>query len=184
MNKTLLALIGIGGIGAILLLVLGISCIGSYNGAATLRNSYEIKLKDNESQFDLMYKKIAQAAQLPAAKKDAFREIYTSYATARTNQSQQQLMTWIKESAPPNPDLSIYDKVLNIIMGSRDSFAMRQRELLGIAEEYNRRLSVLPGNFILPMMGFTKIDPKVISSGHTKEVFATGEDNEVELKLK
>lgn len=172
----ILAVFGIG-----LLTVIGIS-ISTYNSQASLQNLYEMKVKDNSSEFDNMWKKISQVVQIPEAKKNAFIEIFQSYAQARTSEGQGQMMTWIKE-AVPNADLSTYDKAMNIIVASRDGWTMRQKELVAIASQYNDALVRFPGNFFLRMFGFKKIDPKVITSSRTEKAFETGKDDDVDLGL-
>jgi hypothetical protein len=162
------------------LLFMGGLLIGSYNGAASLRNTYEMKVKSNQAEFDGMWKKLSHAAEIPNEKKNAFKEIYESYAVSRTSKSQNQMMTWIKESVP-NVDLSTYDHLMNIVTGSRDSWTMKQNELVSIAEQYNNKLAVFPGNFLLPVMGFQKIEPKIITSERTEESFQTGKDDNVSL---
>jgi len=183
MNKTFLIVGGIfaGGF-ALLALVLGLWLIGTYNDAATLRNQYESKVAANSAEFDNMWKKIQQTAQVPEAQKNAFREIFEGYANARTSEGQGRVMTWIKEAAP-TVDLRLYGQLMNIITGSRDGWTRNQRELVSISEQYNQRLSVFPGNFILPMMGFQKIVPKVITSTRTEAAFATGKDDDVNLNM-
>lgn len=164
----------LGGIG----LIYGVS---TYNSQASLKNTYEMKVKDNSSEFDNMWKKISQVTQIADAKKEAFREIFNGYANARTPQDAGRAMFWVKENAP-NLDLSVYDKAQNIIVGSRDSWTFRQKELVGIAEAYNKNLVTFPKNFFLGMFGFQKIDPKVITSSRTEEVFRTGKDDDVNLR--
>lgn len=180
MNKTILSLIVVAGLGLLTSIILFTYGVGQYNSANTLKNTYEMKVKDNSSEFDNTWKTISQAAQIPEAKKNAFKEIYTDYAAARTSDGQGKVMAWIKESNP-TIDLSTYDKLMNIIVGTRQSWTFRQKELVGIAEAYNLKLSVFPSNVILGMLGFQKIDPKVITSARTDEAFRTGQDNEVEL---
>jgi hypothetical protein len=181
-TKNSMLLIGAAILACILLLtvVIGGILVSQYNGAATLKNQYEMKVKDNSSEMDNMWKKISQVCQLPEAKKNAFKEIFTSYAQARTPEDGGKMMLWIKESAP-NLDLNIYDNAQNIIVSSRDSWTMRQKELVGVAEEFNRRLSVFPGNVVLGMFGFQKIDPKVITSTRTEKAFETGKDDDTDL---
>lgn len=182
MNKiTILGLSAIVGVGFLVTTILVGYGVSTYNSAGSLKNSYDMKVKDNSSEFDNMWKTIQQAVQIPEAKKDAFRQIYSEYANARTNKSENQLMTWIKESTPPNPDLSTYDKVLNIIVSKRDGWTFRQKELVAIAEQYNQKLSVFPSNVFLGAFGFQKIDPKVITSARTEAAFQSGQDNDVEL---
>lgn len=164
----------------IVALLMFMTSVGAYNGAAKLRNTYNMKVKSNSAEFDNLWKKLKQAASVPAEKKDALREIFEGYADKRSSDSKDQVMTWIKESVP-NVDLTIYDKLMNIITGSRDTWTMKQTELVSIAEQYNAKLAVFPGNFFLPMMGFEPIEPKVITSDRTEEVFAESKDNDTDL---
>ncbi len=167
---------------ALVILFTGIYFIGSYNTQNTLLNTYNMKIKDNQSEFDNMFKKIGQSVQVTKAQQDSIKEIIVANATARTT-SGGELMKMVTESIP-NIDTKTFQNLQNIIVGSRDSFTFRQKELIGIAEEYNKNLSVFPRYIILGLFGFKKLDPLVITSSHTKEVFSSGEDNDVELKFK
>jgi hypothetical protein len=151
-----------------------------YNTQARAKNTYEMKVKDNQSEFDNMWKKITQVVQIPEAKKDAFKEIFVSYAEARTTAGQGRLMSWVQESAP-NVNLDAYDNVMNIIVASRDGWTMRQKELVDLAREYNNNLVTQPKGFILGIFGFQKIDPQIVTSTRTDEAFKTGKDEEVQL---
>lgn len=183
MNKTILVVSGVITAGfALFALIIGFWLVGTYNDAATLRNQYDSRVFANQAHFDGMWKKVQQAAQVPEAQKNAFREIFEGYAKARTSEGQGRMMAWIKEVVP-NVDLSLYKTLMNIIVGSRDEWTGNQIALVDISREYNQKLSVFPGNFILPMMGFQKIVPKVITSTRTENAFATGKDDEVSLPI-
>lgn len=184
MTKTTIAIgsfLALGLAAVLAVVVLGIYTMGLYNNAATLKNTYEMKVKDNSSEFDNMWKKISQVTQIADSKKDAFREIFNGYATARTPDGAGKVMFWVKENAP-TADLAVYDKAQNIIVGSRDSWTFRQKELVAIAEQYNKLLVRFPSNFILGMFGFQKIDPKVITSTRTEKAFESGKDDDVNLR--
>lgn len=180
MNKTLLLSIGLGilAFAGISLVTLGFTALSWHNSASKLENAYEMKVIDNRSMFDNMWKKIKQVSKVPEDKKNAFKEIFNSYAQSRNSGSDQQVMTWVKE-AVPNMDLNIYDNVMNIIVGSRDTWTNKQTELVSIAEQHNLLLVTQPKGFILELFGHKKIDPKIITSDRTEEVFATGKDNDV-----
>jgi hypothetical protein len=126
---TLIALVTIG---AMTLISFGAIILSWQNTAASLKTSYEMKIKANQASFDDMWKKIKQAAQVPEQKKEAFKEIFNSYASSRSTGGDNQTMTWIKESVP-NVDLKVYDQLMNIITGSRDTWTMKQTELVSIA---------------------------------------------------
>lgn len=180
MNTKWIVGLAVAGTIALIGLVTLVTAVGIYNAQSSLQNTYEMKIKANESDFDNMFKKIRQSVQIPEAKKDAFRDIFTAYAGARTSEGQGRVMAWVKESAP-NVDLSTYDNVLNIINGSRDSWTSRQKELVDLAREYNQNLVVFPKNIFLKFCGFQKIDPKIVTSTKTEEAFKTGKDDDVEL---
>lgn len=163
------------------LLLGGCYLMSTYNEEAKLNNLYNMKIKANEADFDNMWKTISQVCQLADSKKDAFKEIFTSYATAATPQDGGKMMLWLKQAAP-NMDLSVYDKAQNVIVGTRDGWTMRQKELVSIASTYNENLAVQPRGFILNMFGFKVIDPKVITSTRTETAFQTGKDDDVKIK--
>lgn len=183
MNKTILSLIVVAVIGLIGAFGFAMYGVSTYNTAKRLHNLYDAKLVDNTSEFDNMWKKISQVAQIPSAKKDGLREIFEGYASARTgNTDSGSLMKWVQESIP-NPDLSEYKDLMNIIVGSRDSWTNRQKELVDIARQYNEMLSVFPSNIFLGLFGMEKINPKVVTSSRTDNAFATGRDDDVDLNL-
>ena len=173
-------IVGLVGMGllAIMLIAYGIS---SYNGAASTQNLYNMKVKDNSSEFDNMWKQISQVCQLADSKKDAFKDIFTSYADARTPDGAGKVMYWVKENAP-TLDLNVYDKAQNIIVAARNGWTMRQKELVGIATTYNDMLVTFPRGMFLKMFGFKLIDPKVITSSRTEKAFETGKDDDVNIK--
>ena len=183
MSKNVLVALVLAGGMFLFAVVGGIWTVGTYNGAATLRNQYTSKVSANEASFDNMWKKIQQTSQVPEAQKNAFREIFESYASARTGPNGGgSVMNWIKESIP-SPDLSLYKDLMNIITGSRDEWTRNQIELVSISNEYNQRLSVFPSNILLGLFGFQKIDPKVITSSRTENAFKSGKDNDVNLNF-
>ena len=83
--KIALALIAII-VGGLLLVavILGIYGVSTYNRAQALHTQYDSKVKANSAVFDNMWKKIQQTAQVPEAQKNAFKDIFTSYAEARS----------------------------------------------------------------------------------------------------
>lgn len=168
-----------------LLLIAGITTvwgIGQYNTASTLRNQYDAKVKANEAIFDNVIKKISQSAQVTDLQKNALKDIFTSYASARTTGGSQDgsLMKWVTESIP-NVDTSIYRNLQNIVTGARDEWTANQVALIDIAREYNLMLVKFPSNLLLNALGFQKLDPKIITSTRTENAFKTGKDDDTSL---
>lgn len=176
----LVAAIGVFGLTVVTSLVLGLTALSWHNTANGIYNQYEMKIKSNSGEFDNLWKKIKQSSQVPEQKKEAFKEIFNSYAGSRSTGGDKQVMTWVKEAVPA-VDLKIYDQLMNIITGSRDTWTMKQTELVSIAEQYNAMLVTQPKGLVLGFFGHKKIDPKIITSTRTEETFASGLDDNVSL---
>lgn len=155
--------------------------ISYHNEEVSLRNAIIAKQVDNTNEFDNMWKKIAQVAQVSEKQKEAFKEIFTSYVSGRgANSSDGQMMTWVKENVP-TPDLSIYNEVLNIIVASRNSFTTRQKELLDMKRAHDNLIDQLPSGFFLRIMGRDKINVTIVTSSKTDKVFETGKDDDINV---
>ena len=174
------AIIGIAVAGTLLFGVGGCAyVVGAYNNANKLKNDYEAKEKANEASFDNMWKKIQQVAQVPNEKKEAFKEIIAAYSNGR-GPNGGTVLSSVRE-AVPNVDLNVYDQLMNIIVGSRNTWTTNQTELVSIANEYNNAVTRLPNSLFLGAFGFQKITPKIISSERTESAFKTGKDDDVSL---
>lgn len=180
MNKLFISLLALLGFGFAFLVITGLTALSWHNQANALHMSYDMKVKDNSSEFDNMWKKIQQTASVPEQKKEAFKEILGAYADSRSGNGGGSMATLVRE-AVPNLDLNIYDKLVNIITGSRDTWTMRQKELVSIAEEHNKLLVSQPKGTLLAFFGHSLINPQVITSERTEETFKTGKDDNVDL---
>jgi hypothetical protein len=181
MNKGCIVALGVIGIVVLIVLVLGGSVIGTFNQEVSLRTAIENKQKDNTSEFDNLYKKIAQVAQVSEKSMSSLKEIVCGYAEARKGADNPNLiMNWIKESVP-TVDLSTMNNLQNIIVGSRDSFTMRQKELLDLKREHDKLLRTFPSNVILGMFGRKEIDVKIVTSSKTEKAFETGKDDDTDV---
>jgi hypothetical protein len=141
-----------------------------------------MKVKDNSSEFDNMWKKIAQAANIADNQKESFKEVFKAWAGNSTPQDGGKMMLWIKQAVPDTKALGdIQTQVMNIMTGSRDGWTMRQKELVSIASTYNDNLVRMPKGAILKFFGFQHIDPLVITSTRTDNAFKTGKDDDVSL---
>lgn len=148
----------------------------SYTSLVNARNSYDGQLKANEASFDNTWKTIQQAAQVPAEKKNAFKEIISGYANAR-GENGGSILSAVRE-AVPNLDLGIYDKLMNIIVGARATWTTDQKTLADKAMIYNN-VAQSPLNIIARSIGGfpSSIKAKIVSSDKTEEAFKTAKDN-------
>lgn len=181
MSKLLIVTMGVVGMLTLSMLVIGGSAIGVYNQEVSLRTTINQKQIDNKNEFDNLYKKISQVAQVSEKSMESLKDIVCGNADSRrSNGTQNLIVSWVKESVP-NVDLSVYKNLQNIIVGARDAFTMRQKELLDVSREHNKLLRTFPSNIILGMFGKREIDITIVTSSKTEKTFETGKDEDVEL---
>jgi len=183
MNKVPVWAIALGA--GVLVFVLALIVIGmmvSYkNSEVSLYNQIEAKNKDNTSEFDNMWKKIAQSAEITIEAKNALKEIFVEHAEARSSGQPGggSLATWIKESVPNvAPDSMPFKNLMNIITAARDRWTMRQKELIDYKREYDNLVQKIPSKFFVTDR---KPEITIITSSKTEKTFATGKDDDVNL---
>jgi len=176
-------MIGCGGFVVIVLLMIamvGGMFVSYSNQEATLRTAIEAKQKDNTSEFDNMFKKISQVAQVSEKQMAVLKDIFVSYADARTSDNAGQMMNWVQESIP-NVDTTTMNNLMNVITASRDSWTMRQKELVDLSREHTLLLRKFPSSLVLSILGRKPIDITIVTSSRTDKAFATGKDDDTDV---
>ena len=172
-------------------IVVVVVCLGSFASCAIsypnqeqrLRNLIEGKQKDNESEFDNMWKKISQVAQVDEVARGTLKDVFVSHAEARTSGGSKDgsLMKWVTESVP-NVDLSTTKQMMNIITGSRDSWTQRQKELNDFGRKHDDLITKFPSRLFISMFGNpAPIEIPTITSTRSAEAMKTGKDDDVDL---
>lgn len=164
----------------LVVVMIGSMFISYNNKEVMLRTTMVAQQLDNTSVFDNMGKKISQVAQVSVKQMEMLKEIFASHARARSSGSDQQVMTWIKESIP-NVDTTTFNNLQNIIVSSRDAWTMSQRKLIDLKREHDQLLQMFPSNIILGMLGKKPFEIKIITSSKTEKAFETGKDDDVKL---
>lgn len=170
----------IGGIVLLFLLIYIPMSISYSNYANRTEVAAKEKTKACTVDYDAMWKIIQQQAGVTSEYKSAFKEIYSDLIDGRysTNDGKGALMSWIQEDNPTF-DSKLFDKLMNTIESQRTDFATRQKELIAIENDYNQERVTFPGSWFIgdrPEMEVT-----LITSAKTKQVYETGEDNDIEL---
>ena len=173
-------LIGGAAVLAVLVLVVVVQCVGISNEEIGLRNTITGKQHDNKNEFDNMWKQISQTTQVAKADRESLMKIFNGYASARKTGGDDQIMTWVHESVP-NVDTSTYKQLMNIIVSSRNSWTMRQKEILQLKVQHDNLRMKWPGSWILS--GRPEIEVTIVISDRTEKAFETGSDNDTELGL-
>lgn len=181
MSKWLIIGGGIVAAGLLFVVVMVVWGISVSNKETRLRATITAKQKDNTSEYDNMWKKISQVAQVTDAQKEALKEIFVSYAQARTGDDSKNLLFKAVHEAIPNVDTSTFNQLINIITASRDGFTMRQKELLDLKREHDIMIDTIPGGLLLSFLGREKINVNIVTSSRTERAFETGKDDETNV---
>ena len=182
MSKGSIVALGIVGVLVVSMIMMVSYVIGILNSETSIRVAIEAKITDTKSQFDNMWKKISQTAQVTDAQKEAITEIMVGYANARS-QGRDGSGSFINalHEAIPNVDVSTFKNLQNIITGSRDAFTMRQTELLDLNREHEKLIRTIPASIVCSMFGRRSIDIVIVTSSKTEESFKTGKDDDVSV---
>jgi hypothetical protein len=184
-SKTISVIVG----GIVVLFFVGIfiSMKISYNNREIdIRKQIEAEKDIYQQNFDKQYKVIAQLVQVAErnaeVNKEAFKEIYPELIEGRYSQGDGTLMKWIQESNPAWDMKAItetYGKVSAAIESQREDLYNQAKKLRDLVREREALIEKFPGSYFVSNK--EKIDVVLITSGKTKEVFKTGEENDIEL---
>lgn len=175
-NKYTYAALGSGLFGIILFV--GILWMNVSNSEIRLRNTITAKQRDNMSELDNMQKKIMQSGEVTQEQARALKELVVGYASSRTSPDSGKFATLVRE-AVPTLDQSTYKQLMNIITGSRDSFTMRQKELLDLKRSHDDVRTVFPGSLFVGWR--PEIQVQIVTSAKAENSFATGQDNDTSI---
>jgi hypothetical protein len=181
MSKGMIVGCAVGGVLLLLLAGIGAMYVTYSNQEVRLRNQIEAKLTDNKNEFDNMWKKISQVAQVSDRDRKSLQEIFNSYAEARAGQggaNDGALMRWVQESIP-NVNPQTMANLQNIITSSRDAFTMRPKELIDYKREHDNLRTLFPSSIFVGSRPEIRIT--VVTSERTEETFRTGQDNDVSV---
>ena len=152
--------------------------VNASNSEIDLKNQGLAQEQVCKNNYDAMFKEIAQIAEVSDQYKETFKEIYPALIEGRYKNDGNTLMKWIQESNP-NFDTKLYSKLIDVIESKRDGFKHEQDKLADIAREHNNILEKWPSSMFVgnrPKLAIT-----FVSSAKTKEVYRTGEENDIDL---
>lgn len=190
-----------GGVIALLLISMIGSCVSFRNTAVKLESSVKAQYQSNQNSYDAFWKKVTEIAQVPDAYKEAFKDVLVSDTSARYGEDgADATMLWIQERAV-NFDASLYKQLATVIESGRNDFRQSQDDLLDKQRVYENHLNSVMGSFWSGFTGFPKVvsgelapptdkdgdglltvlDYKIVTSAKTKEAFAKGEDEALDV---
>jgi len=168
-------------VGILLFVVVGflMYVVGIANKDKSQDNLIAAKKQEQKSNYDNMWKKISQVAQVTDAQKDALKEIFVSAKTGDSGQGG--TMIKLIHQAFPNVDTSTFNNLQNIITSSRDSFTFTQKELIDLKRENDNLHDLFPSSVVLSFLGRQKSEITIVTSSRTENAIETGKDDDVSV---
>lgn len=198
------AIIGIAGVVLLILFGLGGAC-SFHDESVELEEGVVAQWKQNQNNYDKMWKSLTEMVQIPEMYKDDFKEVLVGNTEARYGEGGSKAqMQWIQENAV-NFDSSLYKKIMTSIEAGREGFETNQQMLIDKQRRYKTHLKSSGGRFWGGFVGdfpneitgndapakdsdgdgmITVWDYPIVTSGKTKRAFAEGEDEAMDLSRK
>lgn len=132
-----------------------------------------------EGYFDKMWKIIETQATVAKEYKNDFKEVYEEIIGGRYGDARGgALMSWITEHNPEF-DSSLYTNLQNSIEAQREGFFAEQEILINVKQTHDNLRMVKPASWFVND-DVEEMEITIITSAKTKEVFETGEENDVD----
>jgi hypothetical protein len=156
----------------------GISYVSYNNQEIEIRNLAEAQQENNKTVYDKVWKIIKQKAGVTDKYATDFKEAYGGLMTARYGDGKNPMWSWVKEHNP-NLDASMYKDLSASIEALRNEFQQVQKRLIDIKREHENLRKKIPSCWFVGKRPELELD--IVTSANTKEVFQTGEENDVEI---
>lgn len=171
-------IVGIGTFVVLMVITLLLMDINYDNAHQRLLADIKAQEQKIESNYDKMFKTIAQQAQVTKNYFSEFKEIYKGIMVGRYGDGGSKAMwQWLKEANPQAPS-DLHIKLMNTIEASRTSFDREQQRLANMSAEDKKLFTTKPAKW------FTSGEPReitIISSTKAKKVIETGVDDDIDV---
>lgn len=184
MKTSLIVGLSILGVVGFFVLVFVAGLLSFRTSAVNFEESIRAQYSQNQNNYDNMWKKFKEVAQVTDKYSEDLKELYDNAMTGRYGaDGSKAVFQWITEQ---NPNLSTetYIRLQSTIEAGRNSFESDQKQLIAKKEQYAKLLrsnSALVYNLVL---GFPKIDLEefgIVTSEQTDKAFQEKKADAVEL---
>lgn len=172
----------------IILVVLGVfgvaSVIGTYNSCVNQEEGLEAQYKQNQNNYDNMYKRLTEAVGVSERYASDFKKVYDSVMEDRYGADGSQAIFQMISESNPQLDGSVYKQIQQMVESSRESFMNDQKSLLDKKRVYQAYLQQIPSGIVAKMMGFPRKDISkfdIVSSDRTIKTFENKKDEPLNL---
>jgi len=185
MSKVMMVLAGL----LVAVFLLGVTAcstvVGLNNQFVSQEAGLKAQYKQNQNNYDNMWKKLKEAAQVPDAYAADLQAIYKSALQGRYgSDGSKAVFQFIKEQNP-QVDATLYKQLQQMVEAGRNSFEADQKTLLDKKRIYEVELGTFPNNFVASILGFPKIDLAsidIVTSAETEDAFKTKQSAPIKLK--
>lgn len=185
MTNSKIVKLGLLGLLLVFLIVLASSFVSFSNTEINLRNNFEQKEKERVAFYDKMAKTFSQKSQVAVKNDSSFRKNIDIIMEGRKD-SEQVMFKWIKE-VNPNAEYkevsALYKDLSRSIEAQREGFFNQEKVLQDLVRQHTNHLQLFPNSFYNFFFGRELLKYNPIQSDLTREVFATGTDNNTKLDL-
>jgi hypothetical protein len=165
-----------------------VSCgavVGINNSLVKQEEGLKAQYKQNQNNYDNMWKKFKEVASVPAMYTEDLKKVYEGTVKSRYGaEGSKAAFQFIKEHNPQF-DSSMYKQIQRVVEAGRNSFEANQKTLLDKKRLYETDLRTIPTSFIASFMGFPKInlaDFDIVTSGETDDAFKTKKAGQIKLR--
>ena len=180
MNKKIIILLTVLGLGILTSFIFLGWGISLNNQEVSLRAAIEAKQVDNKQQLSSLKNKFKETASISEKEAELLTEAFVKYAEARSGQGGGSFATSVREAVPTIKPETLRN-LQNIVESSRNSFAARQTELLDQNRAHNQLLRQFPGNILFGMLGRQEVKVVVVTSEESEKAFESGREESTNL---
>ncbi|MBI4457371.1 hypothetical protein HY633_00205 [Candidatus Uhrbacteria bacterium] len=186
------------GIGGLVIGVLGVLGVGalfalmfmgtafSYRGDCVRAEAgIEAQYKQNQNNYDNMWKKFREMAQVPDMYVADVKKVYDGAIQGRYGADGAKQLILAVQEQNPNLDPSLYTKLQSAIEAGRNGFAADQQQLLAKKQAYDIVLKGNTGMFVNWLWNFPHIDLAkfdIVTSDATQKAFEEKKTDELQLR--
>ncbi len=145
----------------------------------------QAQYKQNQNNYDNMWKKFKEMAQVPEMYAADLQKVYDSAIGKRYGENGSQAPIQFIQEHNPNFDSSMYTKLQAAIEAGRNGFEADQKQLIDKVRQYKNVLGSTKEAFVGLLFSFPQInldDYDIVTSQETQDVFKAKQSQEIKLR--
>lgn len=185
MSTKQIGILGSLGVAALFLVIFIGTAFSFRSDCVGLEAGIKAQHEQNKNNYDNMWKRFRESAQVTAMQAEDLKKLYDSAMTARYGEDGSRAAIQFIREHNPTLDSAVYVQLQRSIEAGRVSFAADQQQLIDKKRQYEVVLNSNRAVFVNWMFGFPRIDLAkygIVTSERTDGAFQRGTDDEVKLR--